>query len=222
MRSSFTYIPQVFPTQRALFAILQTILADGEQIDEIVLLPPKEIDLTPIHLERQIVPFLKSIGDIQSLIDELNNRESRSIKIRAITQSSPISVSLEGASEAIGLLREVISPWRREHAKKLAQLKEKELQIALELKKAEVLEKRAKSAKERMEVQKLREEAERLQLENERLRIEIQREKVQLAIDILAQLAPDLSETERVEYLVRLLPVLDRVVSSELEVAHSR
>lgn len=107
----------------------------------------------------------------------------------------------------------------------MARLSEQDKQADIETKKAEVLEKRANAVKGRAEAEKLeaeaikqREEAEKMKLENEKLRLELHRAKIQLALDILNQLAPSLPETERIAYLVRLLPPLDTVISSNLQI----
>ena len=47
--------------------------------------------------------------------------------------------------------------------------------------------------------------------------LELYRDKVQLALDILEQIAPDLTEVDRITYLVKLLPPVEVLTSSELE-----
>jgi hypothetical protein len=181
--------------------------------------------LTPHDLATTISPFLNAISEIQRIIDEISGRKPRGIRIRAIRQESPISISLEGAAEAVQVVKDTVVPSWRKHAETMAHLSEQEKQAEIESKKAEVLEKRASAAKGRAEAEKLvaeavkqREEAEKMKLENEKLRIELHRAKIQLALDILNQLAPNLSETDRVAYLIRLLPPLDTVISSNLEI----
>lgn len=181
--------------------------------------------LTPAYLASDIVPYLKAITDIQHVIDEILGRTPSLLKIRSITQKSPISVSLEGAAEAVQEVKDTVIPWRREHIVIMARLAEQEKQAEIETKKAEVLEKRASATKSRAEAEKLlaeaarqHEEAERLKLENEKLRLELHRAKIQLALDILNKLAPALPETERITYLVKLLPSLDTLTSSNLEI----
>ena len=107
----------------------------------------------------------------------------------------------------------------------MARLEEQEKQAIIETQKAEILEKRANAAKSRAEAenlagesQKQRLEVERMQLENEKLRIGIRRAKVQLALDILNQVAPNLAETERIDYLTRLLPALESIITSDLNI----
>jgi len=56
-----------------------------------------------------------------------------------------------------------------------------------------------------------------MHLENEKLRLEIKKEKIDLAIDILKKLYPNLDEQNRIDYLMKLLPIIDTLVGSELE-----
>ncbi len=182
--------------------------------------------LTPVYLGREVIPYLDSIAEIQRIIDDIFRRPPREVKVKIISQNSPISVSMEGASQAIELVRDTITPWRRKHAQEMARLSEAEKQAEIESKKAEILEKRARAQKERAEVEKIaaevvqqREMAEKARLENEKLRVELQREKIQLAIDIVAKVAPNLSEKEKIAYIVRLLPPVEVLALSELSVA---
>ena len=182
--------------------------------------------LTPDYLEKTVYPYLKAIADIQNIFDELQGRNPTEILIKEISQRSPISVSLDGASDAIQQIQETIIPWKREHAKTIAQLLEQEKQVDIEIKRAEILEKRAHAQKDREEAQKLAAEVskqnmetERTRLENEKLRLELQREKIQLTLDVLAKVAPNLNETERIECVVKLLGPVDLLIFSELEIS---
>ena len=152
---------------------------------------------------------------------------------------SPITIALQesnlprvsrftlhsSASEAVREIKESIVPWRKQHAEELARLAETEKAARIESIKAEILERRARAQKDRAEAERLsaeaakqREEVRRLRLENERTCLELHREKVQLALDILDRIAPNLAEVDRAAYLVKLLPPVEILTSSELEV----
>ena len=188
-------------------------------------LPLRKV-LTPVYLSDKLSPYLKAIADIQNIINEIKGQKPQEIVVKEITQESPISVSLEGAAEAVQVVKDTVVPWRRKHAEIMAHLLEQEKRADIESKKAEVLERRASAAKGRAEADKLaaeavrqREEAEKMKLENEKSRLELHRAKIQLALDILRQFAPNLPETERISYLIKLLSPLDVVISSKLEIA---
>ncbi len=195
----------------------------------LVLTAEESQTLTPHYLAAMISPYLTAIADIQYLIDEMHGRQPRELVIKSIQQESPISVSLDGAAEAVQVVQDNVIPWRRKHAETMARLLEQEKQAEIESKRAEVLGKRASASKSRAEVEKLatevakqREEAEKMRLENEKVRLELHRAKIQLALDMLNLLAPQMSETERIAYLIKLLPPLDIVIFSNLEITTIR
>ncbi len=46
--------------------------------------------------------------------------------------------------------------------------------------------------------------------------------KIQLALDVLMQIAPDLPEADRISYVVKLLAPLDILIFSEFEITTSK
>jgi hypothetical protein len=116
-------------------------------------------------------------------------------------------------------------PWRRRHTEKIAHLEEKKKQAEIGSIKADILEKRARAARDNAEAEKTaaeaarqREETEKLRLDNEKLQLELIASKFQLALDLLSQISPSLPDTEKTAFVVKLLPVLDTLVFSELEI----
>jgi hypothetical protein len=177
--------------------------------------------LTTDFLKEVVTPFLTALSDLQKIIDDIQGIENSKVIVRSITYYSPVSVTLEGASQAAGFVRDSIVKWRREHAHSMALLAEREKLADIENKKAELLEKRVRAIKDKAEAEKIlaeaalqREQAERARLENEKIRLELQHDKIQLALELMRQLAPNLSETEKLSYLVRLLPTIDTLVSN--------
>jgi len=188
-----------------------------------------EQKVTPYYLAKTISPFLIAIADIQGIIDDIKLRSHREVVINSLMQHTPISVSLDGAAESMKTIRDTIVPWRRNHEETMARLEEQEKLTEIESKKAEILEKRASAAKDRAEaarlngeVSKQREEVETMKLRNQKLRLEMNREKIQLAIEVLKQLAPNLEETQRIGYIVRLLPAFDVLISSDVNIVTSQ
>jgi hypothetical protein len=186
-----------------------------------------DLSLTPKYLKTIIGPYLEAISEIQFVIDEIQNRQSEETTIKSIEQHSPISVSLDGVSGAIDLVQQNVVPWRRKHAEKISLLLEQEKQVDIESKRADILVKRANAAKDRAEATKLAaeaakqlEEVEKLRLENERLRFELHKARIHLALEILVQVAPTMPEADRIAYVTKLLPPLDIVIFSELEITN--
>lgn len=107
----------------------------------------------------------------------------------------------------------------------MANFAETEIQTQIELKKAEVLETRSVAIKNRAEAEKLKadcaiqiENAERMRLENEKLRVEIQKEKINLALQIINGMNNYLSEVDKISYMIRLLPLLDTIILSDVDI----
>ncbi len=173
-----------------------------------------EVELTSNYLSKVIAPYIESIIGFQHLIDEIKGSTLSQVKIRSIAQNSPVSISLDGASEAIQLIKETIVPWRRKHAETMAHLLEQERLIEIESIKADVLEKRARAARERGEVGRLKLEKEQLRLE-----IELNQAKTQLTLEILDRLTiRDITSEEREIYVKKLLPIMDILALGRLEI----
>ena len=138
---------------------------------------------------------------------------------------APISISLDGASEAVEFVKDLIVPWRRAHTEKLASLELMQKQVEIEQKKAEILEQRAQQAVRPTELEKLqtemamqRAEAEKIKIENEKLKLELQQKKIELALLVLEKMATNLSEAEKISYINRILPLLDPLVANDLQI----
>lgn len=179
--------------------------------------------LTGEYLTNVVGPYIQALSDIQLLIDEIKQRHPTKVRIRSIRENSPVSVSLEGGAEAIRTVQDMVVPWMREHAKAMAHLTEEEKEASIERAKAEVVESRVRAAKSRAEKDKLLaeaarlyEEARRIHMETERARFELQRDKLELALKIVSSLNPNLPDAEKLNYVIRLLPALDTIISSPL------
>ncbi len=68
--------------------------------------------LTPEYMAAVICPCLCAIAHLQSMLDELTERQPSEVRIVAITQGWPVPVSLQGANEALHAIRETLQPWR--------------------------------------------------------------------------------------------------------------
>ncbi len=168
--------------------------------------------LTSDYTRNILTPYLDAIKKLQKTIDDVQRRETHEVKILYIKQNSPISVSLDGASEAIQVIKETVVPWRRKHAETMARLIEQEKSVEIEAKKAEVVDKKIIA----------REQANKLKLENEKMQLELQQAKIRLAMDVLNNISHNLTQAEREAIVNRLLPILDTLAFSRLEVVNSK
>ncbi|HSE15617.1 MAG TPA: hypothetical protein VLB46_01105 [Pyrinomonadaceae bacterium] len=180
-------------------------------------------ELTPDLLLNSVGPLLKAVGELQRLIDQTHSRMFRGITIKSVSQNSPIEVSLGGAAEAIEQIKATVVPWRRKHDATMALLTEEQKRIEIKSLQADVLEKEGKQIRDHAEAEKvyaeadkLRAEAERTRLENEKLRVELHQARIQLVLDILSKVAPNTSEIEKLDYVVKLLPPIETLTTSEM------
>jgi hypothetical protein len=181
--------------------------------------------LTTRYLSSTLIPFLNAVESIQHIFDDILHRPHTEMVVRHVAQYSPIDVNLEGAAEAIKVVKEDIIPWRRQHAKKIAALEEKQVQEEIKRKRAEALEIRARSKKEhaeaakiQAEAAKLRQEAERMSIENARARFELDAAKLKFALELVDKMNPELPEAQRITQAVRLLPAINSIATSDVDI----
>jgi putative methionine-R-sulfoxide reductase with GAF domain len=225
-------LEQQAQTLTALYAIGQG--EPARQLDPgaaaVVLAPDPESSaaqvLTPRYLETVITPYLSAMADVQRIVDEIEGKPPSEARILAISQGSPVPVGVEGVERAVEVIREMVVPWKQERAEALAQLVEKEREATMEEAWAEILEARARAALDQEEREKLvaqagnqRTEAGKKESEGGPLRSDLKQAKVQLAFDIVARLAPDLAEEAKIVQVVRLLPGLETILSSSLQLS---
>ncbi len=184
------------------------------------------LDLTPELLSNDVAPCISALRDIQFISEEISGYGHDRVVIRLIRQRPPMDLNLEGVGDAIDSLKEDIIPWRRRNAQKLAELKTQEAEAEIEKKKAEASQLRAASSKDSAEAEKIsveadsaREDVERRKLENERLRFELESSKLQLALEIVSKMRPELSDHEKLVYAFKMLPSINTLAASELELS---
>lgn len=185
----------------------------------------QNMKLTPNYLADAVCPYLKAIAELQEVIDEVCGNANQLLSIRSISQNSPINVSFDGVSKALQVVTDTVVPWRRKHSETMAQILEQDKLIDIKHKTADISEKRARAMKERAEADKLaaeaatqREHAERMKIENDKLRLNLQKEKIQMALDFIIQIKPDITETEKITYVVKVLMPIDVLIESDLQI----
>jgi hypothetical protein len=173
-------------------------------VDTLVFSDSEQWRITPEFLFSTLTPYLAALGEFQNVLNQAQKKPEQEIYISLIKQASPISVSLDGASQTVQVVRDMVVPWRRKHAEELAFY--------------EIEEKKASVLKIRLETAKTREETRQLKLENDRRQWELDQAKVELALKILATINPHLSDQEKIPLLVKLLPSLGELILSKLEI----
>ncbi|MBN1661543.1 MAG: GAF domain-containing protein [Anaerolineae bacterium] len=171
-------------------------------------------------------PYLRAVADIQHCIDELEGNPSSKLRVVAIRHDSPIVATVEGIRAAAAVIQQTVSPQRRLIDEMACRVLIAEKEAAAERARIEALEARSRlngntGGDEWRATDVARQVAhlQQLQHECEQLGIELRRFKIGLACDLIGWIAPHLDRAETVDYVVRILPALDQVLSSPLDVS---
>ena len=153
-----------------------------------------------------------------------------------------INVSMEGVKDAVDVLAEFIIPWQRKYAERKVKLENALRQAEVQRLNALTLAEKAKAEREQAaaEVDRAQSElllsqakkteaeaklilaqAEKIAAEANREQEAIRLEKIKLAMEIIEKYNPHVSNVEKVDYVIRLLHVLDRLLSSQVEVVET-
>jgi len=202
--------------------------ADLPPLSHIVLAPPvgiAAVPLTPSYLERTVAPLLRAIEKLQVVCNLIQKKSEREVVIASITHRSPVMVALQGAIEALSLMRDMIIPWRRQNAERISRLKEQQISAEIAAKSAEALDTRARGEAHYSLADKLSAEAEltraqanQVRTETKKLSLDLEKQRIELALSIIERLAPKLPSEERIAYVIRLLGPIEHISNSELEV----
>jgi len=149
-----------------------------------------------------------------------------------------ITVGMDGVKDAVEVLQEIVTPWRRKNAETKAKLDVDFRQAEIKRVKAETLITNAKVARERVGISKDKSESELIlsqakkteaeatlllaqaqqilaEIDKERALMKIQ--QMELAMKLIDKYAPQLEDAKKMESVAKLLPILEQFISSNLE-----
>lgn len=180
--------------------------------------------LTTRFIYEILLPYLEAIVSMQQIIDMIIDNPISYPRIREIKQHSPITVGVDGIEDAATVLQDILVPWRRKHSKRIAKLEAALKQSDIMRLNAEAQAVSSKAKRDEGEAKKLQAEAnllyaqaEKLRLEVEQQRLKLQHDQTMLAINIVERFGKNLEESEKIEYVTKLLPALNIIIYSELE-----
>jgi hypothetical protein len=177
-----------FPTRRLE---LESELALISNIGSPTLLSvASPVDLTPVALRDDIVPTLEGLESLGRAASDASGLPYLG-RISSISQDSPVTISLSGLKDAVELALDWVIPWRRENAKRIAEL-----------------ERRRREA-----------EIEKASIENRQLEVALAASKLELAERMLAHFDPDhtISVRRRQRLLQQLVHGIDAMSKTTLE-----
>jgi len=149
-----------------------------------------------------------------------------------------ISVSMEGVKDAVDILREIIIPWQKEQAKRRVKLENAARQAEIKRLNAQALAEQAKVEREKAaaeldraqaelvlaqakkieaEAQLVLAQAEKEFAEAEKEREALRLERINLAIRIVERYNPNVSGAEKIDFIIKLLPDIERLLSGGIE-----
>jgi hypothetical protein len=73
------------------------------------------LKLTPDYLGGIVVPYLNALSQLQEIINVLSGRKPAAVIINqvGVVADNVVNVKLDGATEAVGLIREYVVPWKK-------------------------------------------------------------------------------------------------------------
>ena len=178
-----------------------------------------EHPMTPDYLYTIVIPFLASMAELQVALDRLADKEPSLVRVIAISQRSPVAVSLDGAADAVRTIEDIIRPSKRKHRQTMDYLDEQSAAADIRARQADIATRRAHTKKELAEADKVRAEAELLREQAESTRWNRRREMILLALEIIDRSKPNLPDADRMAHAIQLLGPLSDLVMSPLELA---
>ncbi len=167
--------------------------------------------ITASSLRGEIAPVLEALEEIQKTADVASGIDYRG-QVTAISQSSPVKISLEGLHGAVKLVLELVIPWRREHAREMLRLKEEEAELENQNRRTQISRERAQIAGLVLE-NRQRE----TQLAQDRMRLKQARvELAQHALKTLDRNGGRLKSRKDV-YLQKLIRAIEALTESDIE-----
>jgi len=210
----------------------QNLVSGKTQSKELV---PSLITSNTANLSLQLFrEYARQLSSAQALGQTLSWEKMEAgilLDLVTLQHSQAVSLPMSDISTITSTLLEMIVPWRREHSKTMALLKQQEKLAQIELLKAETLEKLARAQKLKNEAElnkeqmiKLRSEAEKMLSLNEQLRFELHKHRVELALNMalnmIEKLSPDLKNTAMIEdFALKLLEPLTILTESHLAIS---
>jgi len=157
-----------------------------------------------------------ALRNIQNLFDELSGNEPRQVVFQKFRQFEPLEVGMENAPEVLRILNEFVNPWKSENSELIKKYLELEKQVDYEKKKSAVLERFASTVEDSQESVEQHEQLEGFIRNQEALQYGLGTAIIDMADDILKEMAGHLDQKGRIKYQLQLLKPLVTIVLSDI------
>ena len=173
--------------------------------------------VTVSYLSVALNPYLQALADLQRVIDDSHGQLPREVVINTISalrQDLPISVSLNGASDAVRVLKSLIPPWQKKHIELLTKLHSR---ASVDFSSQQGWAGQQSSDVTRM----IRESSLNEEIANN-IWTELQSELGDLALKLIADTSPLLDESDKARFVQRVLPAITTLAIGKLQVSLER
>jgi hypothetical protein len=162
--------------------------------------------LTPSFLRRNFIPLFEALNCINRALEAAQGRDAADISILFLRRRNPVEVNFKGtAKETLEFFRDELTPWRRKHAKREAELEERKRKAESEVAELGTAEARAR--------------LESVLIENEKARSELKRDELRDALKLATELNPNASVADKMRTALELRAALNSSLETELTLA---
>ncbi|GEM_PF-514170 len=186
--------------------------------------------LTPHYISDTLCPYLNALTEVQAVFNRIRGQESTEVCILSIKYPPNFSMSLRGASEAIRMVEEVLTPHRKGDKAKPSTFESKDAPHADTSLKGERDAPETKDGKREKEESRGTEDiAKQVIGTTKHIGMVENHEPVGVTEDLLRQLAmeavgrinPGLSEKERLPFVEGLIAPIKTLLSSTIEISRN-
>lgn len=176
--------------------------------------------LSPQYLVTIVTPYLETIAGLQHIVDDVKGRDPSEVSIISLDMiASKIKVTMKGATEAIQILQRQVLPWKIKYVANLEKLAQQTEAEQVGMSDEALIETRTIGEAGPVASRKALRPAQTSVLSAERVQPLFPHDfPEKLAAVVLDEMAPGLSDDHRAEVVERLLPLLNHLLVSTLEV----
>jgi hypothetical protein len=189
------------------------------QISRLRLASRSGAHLTVDYMESTIIPYLKAVSALQQIYDELLQQGSSSVEIEAISHRLPIMIHMRGARQAVDLIEGIHRKLTRVASGIGSDSDERDTLILSQdgkpVSSGTSLTTQPLSNEVKTHLFDLLEDISSEHIDLNRPNQEI---LVQLTMQVLNDIASDLAEADKLVFAVRLLPVIQTIMDSDLTI----
>jgi hypothetical protein len=176
--------------------------------------------LSPQYLVTVVTPYLETIAGLQHIVDDVKGRDPSEVSIVSLDMvSGRIKVTMKGATEAIQVLQRKVLPWRAKYVANLEGMAQQAEDKQHDMPDDDLIETRTVGESGQRASRPALHPAQTRVLAPARMQPSIPHDfPEKLAAVVLDEVSPGLPDESRGGYFDRLVPLLNHLLVSTLEV----